>query len=464
VKIEETARASLAETAQPAPRILQVSTCDTIGGAERVAWNLFRAYRARGLDSWLAVGQKLGSDPDVLQVPNRDERGRWARLCQRVATSLDSGFPGTATLARVAGAVAEPGSALDAFRGREDFRFPGTWRLLGLTARRPSILHCHNLHGRFFDLRALPWLSAQVPVVLTLHDAWLLSGHCAHSLDCERWRIGCGHCPDLTLAPSVRRDATDYNWERKREIFGRSRLYVATPSAWLMRKVTDSILASALITSRVIPNGVDLDVFHPSDRRSARAALGIPDETRVILFAATEVRQNPWKDYKTIREAVARASARLTGESVLLLAIGEAEAARDEHVGSVQLRFLPQLDSESVARCYQAADVYAHAARADTFPNTVLEALACGTPVVATAVGGIPEQIEDGRTGFLVPAGDPEALAERLTQLLSDHDLRQRVGTCSVEAARRRFDLRRQVDDYLDWYSEMAPTAVPGEV
>jgi glycosyltransferase involved in cell wall biosynthesis len=460
VKIEETARPSLAEGGQPPPRILQVSTCDTIGGAERVAWNLFRAYRARGIDSWLAVGHKLGRDPDVLQVPNQDERGRWARLCRRVGTSLDSRIPGAATAARVAAAAGEPGSTLDAIRGIEDFRFPGTWRLLSLTARRPSVLHCHNLHGRYFDLRALPWLSAQVPVVLTLHDAWLLSGHCAHSLDCERWRIGCGHCPDLTLDPAVRRDATAYNWKRKREIFERSRLQIATPSAWLMRKVEDSMLASALVASRVIPNGVDLDVFHPSERRSARAALGIPEEARVILFAATNVRRNPWKDYETIREAAVRASARLAGQSVLLLAMGE--AAPRERLGSVELRFLPQqADIESVARCFQAADVYAHAARADTFPNTVLEALACGTPVVATAVGGVPEQIEDGRTGFLVPAGDADALSRRLTQLLTDRDLRERIAACSVEAAQRRFDLRRQVDAYLDWYSELAPSTVP---
>jgi glycosyltransferase involved in cell wall biosynthesis len=105
-----------------------------------------------------------------------------------------------------------------------------------------------------------------------------------------------------------------------------------------------------------------------------------------------------------------------------------------------------------VARYYQAADVYVHAARADTFPNTVLEAQACGTPVVATAVGGIPEQVEDGRSGYLVSAGDAPALAERLTQLLSDTELRGRMGIQAAEAARRRFDLSRQADAYLDWY------------
>ena len=87
--------------------------------------------------------------------------------------------------------------------------------------------------------------------------------------------------------------------------------------------------------------------------------------------------------------------------------------------------------------------------------NTVLEALACGKPVVATAVGGIPEQIEDGRTGFLVPAGNAKALAERLTHLLSDNDLTQRMGRSAAEAARRQFDLQRQAEAYLGWYKEL---------
>jgi len=73
-------------------------------------------------------------------------------------------------------------------RGHEDFNFPASWHLLDLPPRVPDILHGHNLHGCYFDLRALAWLSQQVPVILTLHDAWLLGGHCAHSFDCERWK------------------------------------------------------------------------------------------------------------------------------------------------------------------------------------------------------------------------------------------------------------------------------------
>jgi glycosyltransferase involved in cell wall biosynthesis len=410
--------------------VLQVSTYDVIGGAERVAWNLFQTYRRRGHPSWLAVGTKLGTDPGVLLIPNRANHGAPA-------------------------VVARPAKAVERFCGIEDFRFPGTRRLVDMTTPRPDVVHCHNLHGGYFDLRALPWLSGQVPVVMTLHDAWLLSGHCAHSFECERWKIGCGHCPDLTIDPAIRRDATAYNWRRKAKIFAGSRLWVATPSRWLMRKVEQSMLARAIVEARVIPNGVDLTVFHPADKEAARSRLGIPARALVVLFAATAVRENIWKDYRTVREGVSLAVARLQGQDIMFVALGQ--DAPEERIGPAVLRFVPyQTEPRVVAGYYQASDVYVHGARADTFPNTVLEAQACGIPTVATAVGGIPEQIEDGRNGFLVSVGDAAALAERLIRLLSDQPLRHRMGAQGAEDTRSRFDLNGQADAYLDWYQAAA--------
>jgi glycosyltransferase involved in cell wall biosynthesis len=414
--------------------ILQVSTYDTIGGAEKIAWNLSRMYRARGYKSWIAVGQKLGSDPDVLAIPNEARQSAWTRFWWDV------------------------GSRLDRRLGIEDFRYPGAWNLLDLAPGQVDIVHCHNLHGGprggYFDLRALPWLSHQVPVVVTLHDAWLLSGHCAHSFGCERWKTGCGQCPDLTIPPAIRRDATAYNWRRKRDIFRRSRLYIATPSRSLMQQVQQSMLGTAARQTRVIPNGVDLSVFHPATQTAARAALELRPEALVILFAATSIRHNVWKDYQTVRDAVGLAAERLTGQNLVFLALGE--DAQPERIGRAEVRFIPyRTAAEAVATCFQAADVYLHAARADTFPNTILEAFACGTPVVATAVGGIPEQVDEGRTGFLVPVGDPHALADRLARLLSDSELRRRMGARAFDTARRDFGLHKQANTYLDWYHEL---------
>ncbi|HLO17858.1 MAG TPA: glycosyltransferase [Anaerolineales bacterium] len=435
-------------------RILQVSTYDTIGGAEKVAWNLFQAYRERGYGSWLAVGHKLGGDPDVFPIPNDKQRGSWSRFWMNKYSNLESTTRqpnGESRLRSLFKVLAEPGRAIDHYRGIEDFRFPGTGELLKLTPYSPDILHCHNLHGSYFDLRALPWLSRQVPLILTLHDAWLLSGHCAHSFGCERWKIGCGHCPDLRIEPPVVRDATAYNWKRKRTIYEQSQIYVSTPSQWLMKKTEQSILAPAIVESRVIPNGVDLTIFHPSDKSRIRSLLNIPQEAAVLLFAAYNVRNNIWKDYQTLRTAIDLVGKQLEGRETLFIALGE--DAPPERIGQAELRLIPyQKDSAMVACYYQAADLYVHAAKADTFPNTILESLACGTPVVATAVGGIPEQIMDALTGRLTPAGDAQALASRILELLSDDMCRKNMSIAAAEDARLRFNLQSQVDTYLEWY------------
>ena len=413
--------------------ILQVNTSDSMGGAARVAADLASCYRSRGQTAWMAVGQKETHDPDVFVIPN-------------------SG-PG--------GLIRSIGKAIDYQLGVEDFRFPATHRLLELTPRRPDLVHLHNLHGGYFDLRVLAQLSRQVPVVLTLHDAWLLSGHCAHSMGCDRWRIGCGACPDLTLYPAVRRDATAHNWRRKRSIYRHSALSVAAPSRWLMAKVDESMLKPAAIERRVIPNGIDLSTFCPADRAGARSELGLAPKSRIALFSAQAPSRNIWKDYGAVRSAIQAAGDELHDREVVLIVLGD--EGGDERIGQARVISVPyQRDPGRVARYYQAADVYLHAARADTFPTSVIEALACGVPVVATAVGGIPEQVDHGETGLLVPAADRRALADALVRLLTDDDLRRRMSTRAATTARPRFDLQRQADTYLAWYRELVESRLAG--
>ena len=105
-------------------------------------------------------------------------------------------------------------------------------------------------------------------------------------------------------------------------------------------------------------------------------------------------------------------------------------------------------------RYYQAADLYLHPTRSDTFPTTILEALACGIPVVASAVGGIPEQIIEGKTGFLVPSGDAPVMARRIMQLLEDDAYRQQIGRQAADDAARRFGLELMVKEYLQVFHE----------
>ncbi|MBL8038187.1 MAG: glycosyltransferase [Nitrospira sp.] len=445
-------------------RILQISTYEKGGGAEAIAWQLFDQYRQRGHHSLLAVGEKSSDDPQVIPLSHVEQE----KAVNASLIHLDNWL--APYEGRIRGVwrmrhwlqtyVAQPNNWWQARLGRENFNFPESWRLFDLMQDRPDILHCHNLHGGwlprggYFDLSALPWLSREIPTVMTLHDTWMLSGHCAYTLGCDRWKTGCGHCPDLSIYPAIARDATAANWKRKRDIYRESRVYVATPSRWLMRQVEQSILAPAVVEGRVIQNGVDSTVYKPGSRQQAREALGLSQQDMMLLFVANAARSNVFKDYRTIEQCARQVAAQYSNSRITVIVLGDQGDPILYKNGGIQ--FVPfQRDKRITAQYYQATDVYVHAAKSDTFPNTVLEALACGRPVVATAIDGIPEQIEEGRSGFLVSAGDADAMTGRVIQLLSNEPLRTSMGTTAAAIASRSFGIHRQVQSYLGWYEQI---------
>ena len=433
-----------------------------------VATRLLHGYRQAGHQSALAVGRINGQTEDgIHHIPSGyGFLGAGLGTLSEGARSLIGRVSGSGRASKFLDLVSRPPSVIDWWRGHEDFNYPGTEKLLTLTPERPDIVHAHNLHGGYFDLRKLPELSAAILFVLNPHDAWLAAGHCAHSFDCERWTTGCGECPDLKLHHAIRQDGSAANWEAKRRIYERSRLYVSTASQWLMDRLERSILQPGVVESKVIHYGIETDLFRPGNKEEIRRELDIPPESVVLLFVARGLRTNRWKDYATLEDALQWVASRAEGKRILFLGLGDVGPSRRQ--GDVEVRFVSFESAKSrVARFYQAADVYIHPAKVDTAPQTVMEAMGCGIPVIASAVAGIPEQVKslgpgrfdpDDATGILVPPGDVEAMARAILGLALDGELRARLGRNARRDTLERFDVKVYVSAFLNWFEEILET------
>ena len=453
--------------------VMQVTKVAQGGGAERIASQLHSGLAARGHASWMATVRGSEDDPTVVAIPPRPPLGLPGRGLLRAADALGPAKrrpPPIRALKRTLRFWATPRRSIAKRQGREIFDFPGTAAIPDLAPEPLDVIHGHNLHGSYFDLRELAPMSHRLPVTLTLHDEWTFTGHCAYGLGCERWRIGCGSCPDLTIYPAIERDGTHANWLAKQDIYARSRLYVTTPSQWLMDRAKASMLAAGAAGWRTIPNGVDRTIFKPADRTEARLRLDLPVASSILLFAANQARRSPYKDYDTVAAAAERAAALVTGRPVLALALGDDGPGVTFPNG--ELRSVPyRADIGGVADYFAAADLYLHAAKAENLPTTILEALSTGTPVIATAVGGIEEEVRslatapgrwsgqghgpDEATGVLVAPGDAEGMAAAAAALLGDDALRATLSANAIADAAERFDLELQLDETIAWYREI---------
>lgn len=382
-------------------RIALVHAADFGRGAEQCVLALHRSLRGLGHDSTLFVGTRLTDEPGVVEIPYR------------------RGIPGSRTLAR----------ALEKNLGWQDIYNPSFRDLVNLIPPETDLVHFHSLWGSngFADTGALPAITARWPGLITMHDNWLMTGHCAYYHSCNRWKEGCGSCPDLKIPPAIPNDGTRFNWNRKRRLISRSRLGIATVSEWLKDVAQESPILRDKPIVRIY-NGIDLETFAPVEphkRSKLRLKLGIPEGTVAVLLAGQTV--EGIRTGIAARHAIAMLNSLPTGlVTPVILGHSAALVAAQLSRPAVTLPF--QESSAEMARCYQAADMCLVTSEVETFGRIGAESQACGTPVVAFGAGGIPEVVLDGVGGRVVVPGDLAALAAAVTELAGDAALRATLG------------------------------------
>lgn len=421
------------------------------GGANQIALNLSNAFQQKGHDTKIITRDSNLSFDNICLINNDRYRNRSFRLFKKLGQiSLKKNYPLLPNFFQFLSEVSEPRRLFRNAMGREDFDFPGTKHLSNIAGFDPDLIHAHNLHSDFFDLRELPYYSNKFPFFLTLHDCWTFTGHCCHFFDCERWKKNCGKCPHLDIPINLERDGTRDNLALKRKLYSNSKIHIATPSKWLANHVTQSILSPAIRSITVIPNGVDQNIFTPAEKIKARKELNIPEQDFVISFSCNSPSKNPWKNYGLIEKIVQILANSPKFKNITFLIMGEkGEPKSYNHIRLKKLGWLQE--KQKVAIVYQASDIYLHPSNADTYPNVILEAMSCGTPVFASNVGGIPEQITDQTDGRILP-NQAETFASAIKEIMIDDEKCNNFAKQSLCKARMLFNESDMISKYHDWF------------
>jgi glycosyltransferase involved in cell wall biosynthesis len=416
-------------------KIVHLSTVDISGGAARAAYRLHKTLCRLGQNSSMLVARSTSNDPTVMTVkPSQDILSRLKRRLRRQRIARD--FAPYRT------------SRPEGYEVFSDDRSPHGSDLL---RQLPScdIINIHWVAG-FLDYERLFCIHPSTPIVWTLHDMNPFTGGCHYDLGCGRYTTRCGKCPQL--GSSDDRDLAFDVWQRKEMILSHVsslELRIVAPSRWLAGEVKRSPLMSRFSVD-VIPNGIDVEAYAPRDRAAARDVLGIPQDAKVVLFLA-DVVDNRRKGFDLFMQSLQGCAKRVN--NLMLLSLGQNAPKRDPGIPWVHFGFVS--DDRLLSFMYSAADLFVIPSLQDNLPNTVLEAMACGIPVVGFAVGGIPDMVRHGLTGLLVPPYEIKSLETAIVELLEDRVRRKEMSIHCRRAAIEEYSVELQAHRYSELYKSL---------
>lgn len=373
--------------------ILVLGTIDSRGGAAMVSWEIRKKLKALGHKVDTFVRYKYSNEPDVHVIP----RQRWQDWMIRIFAN--------------------------------DLRFARTGYIFETKEyKEADVIHCHNLHSNFFNLKDLIRMSREKPVVWTIHDLWPITGFASDS--------GTRNNPNKKRFLFYLWDNTARLLRIKERIYSRSKLTVVAVSEWIKKEIDRSALGKQSVI--LIYNGADTEIFKPQDKAALRRELGLPSDRKIVAFGL-----KGWLASREVMESYKG------DDGVFFLAIGN-ENIRD----SGSCRSFPYTTDKSLVSKYLAsADVFLYPTQGDSFGLVAAESLACETPVVTTDVDALQEIVTHGQTGYISPNEDPGELRKGIDRILglslAEYDEMSRKGR---EDVLRRFSLKRMCDEYTRLY------------
>jgi len=414
-------------------KVLHVNTYDRSGGAARAVQRLHTSLQKQeGIESIKYVRRRKSSDPDVhVFEPSRHITSRFRRFVRRKQLGWSQ---------RWYEQQREGGAGLFT-DDRSSFGADSI-------AQMPSsdIVHLHWIR-HFIDVATF-FDRIRSPVVWTLHDMNPFTGGCHYSWDCERYKTVCGSCP--VLGSTTEHDLSRQVWKRKKKVFGalpHDALHLVASSRYMAECVQESSLLGYMPIT-VIPLALDTDTFQPRQTDAMRKALGLARDTKVVLFIAANA-TDPNKGFDILDDALLNVERK---SNLALVTVGD--EGPDCHVSTTHIHLGRIEDGRLLSLIYSMADVLVNPSRQEAFSQTTMEAMACGTPVIGSNTGGIPDMVCPGETGWLIEVGDTRALRAAIEQALSDDAVRARMGRRCRAVVEKEYALDVQARRYKKLYAK----------
>lgn len=375
--------------------VLHLSFAAQRGGAAYATWNLHQGLRSIGVDSNMLVSErgKNSSDEFVYGPATALQR-----LRQRIYKNLE--------IHLTRPKLAEPS------RSFSPARFGSHWER-EIRRLSPDLIHLHWINfGHLVPEAFGRW---KRPLIWTLHDEWPFTGGCHFTGGCTHFQNNCSPCPMLKRRKRDRM-ASDL-LERKSDAWRNLPMEIVAPSQWMARRAQSSrLFKNHRIHS--VPNCVDLKIFREADQSLLRHELGLPTDTPLLLFPAANALSDPRKGFALLNDALEKLPQESLAVGFRLVIVGEEQdrslnlKCRYVNLGKIQ-------GAANMARVFAAADATLLPSLEDNFPNTALESLACGTPILGLPTGGIPEIIDPLVNGNLASEVSSKAFAEVIRQFLT---------------------------------------------
>jgi glycosyltransferase involved in cell wall biosynthesis len=319
--------------------------------------------------------------------------------------------------------------------------------------KQADIIHLHWLNHGFLSLKNIKKLiELNKPVVWTLHDMWVCTGICHHARDCEKYVTQCHSC--FYLKSKSSKDLSTFVFNRKKKIFTSSALSIVTCSKWLQSKVQKSELLKNHFNIS-IPNPINTQIYAPRDKNECRLIFNLPQNKFLLLFgAANSTDERKGLSYFLESLEILQKQHPDIFERIEIVVFGEMKQELKQRI-IAPIHVLGYIsDEEKIVKIYNAADIFVISSLDENLPNTIMEAMACGTPCLGFNTGGIPEMIDHQQNGYVAEYKNVQDMAHGIRWILNEADYRE-LSNNARKKVENYYSEEIVAEQYIHLYKEL---------